>query len=493
MNKQVKYYLILIVILLISNLKAQFTFNNYYSSGKLSGANHVQVLPNNSYLCTGYFKDSLTSQQGIEFRKLDQTGSTIIRKRYQVGTEDFATYLNNKYVIEHSNTRFFVSGATYTGTLMTVLFVAVNPLTLDTIFCKKYIDGNEFYFAHTFKINQNEIWLVGNKFNSVTSLPNRPVIFKYDTLGNLLSIKEFTNYTNYDCLAIDYDAANGRLYFAGNNFNVNPMGYNISCIDTSGVIIWNKNITNDDYYYRSIKVIDGELICAGNKITKYVSVHPFHKLTIVKYNVINGNLIDNRLYGISFKNNTFTSICKLPSNQLILSGKYNYNENSNTLKHGGFILKINNNLDSVWMRLYTNFPDIIEETFFDIKQTADNGFIACGAPIYAPTPQSQSWVVKTDSLGIAPGAITVNLNEQKLNEFNTSVYPNPFKTSIQVNTNTSLKLNLRVIDVLGKLQYAQNLSQATTKIDLYFLPSGIYFISFLNEQGQSKTIKLIKQ
>ena len=493
MSKHVKYYLILIVILLISNLKAQFTFNNYYSSGKLSGANHVQVLPNNSYLCTGYFKDSLTSQQGIEFRKLDQTGSTIIRKRYQVGTEDFATYLNNKYVIEHSNTRFFVSGATYTGTLMTVLFVAVNPLTLDTIFCKKYIDGNEFYFAHTFKINQNEIWLVGNKFNSVTSLPNRPVIFKYDTLGNLLSIKEFTNYTNYDCLAIDYDAANGRLYFAGNNFNVNPMGYNISCIDTSGVIIWNKNITNDDYYFRSIKVIDGELICAGNKKVSNILTNGEHKMTFCKYNKLNGNLIQTKSFGVMFNQNSFSCFQKLADNSIIFGGYYAIPPLSTGYRHDGILFKVNSNGDSLWMRRFDNFTGNVGEFFFDIKQTADNGFIACGAPIYAPTPQSQSWVVKTDSLGIAPGAITVNLNEQELKEFNTSVYPNPFKTSIQVNTNTSLKLNLRVIDILGKLQHAQNLSQVNTKIDLEFLPPGIYFISFLNEQGQSKTIKLVKE
>lgn len=122
-------YCTLLITLLLSQLKAQFTFNNYYQSGKLSGVNHVQVLANNSYLCTGYFKDSLTSQQGIEFRKLNQSGSTLIRKRYQVGVEDIATYLNNRYVIEHSDTRFFVSGATYTGTLMTAMFIAVNPIT----------------------------------------------------------------------------------------------------------------------------------------------------------------------------------------------------------------------------------------------------------------------------------------------------------------------------------------------------------------------------
>lgn len=321
----------------------------------------------------------------------------------------------------------------------------------------------------------------------------RPVIFKYDTLGNLLATKEFTNYTNYDCLAIDYDAGNGRLYFAGNNFNVNPAGYNVSCIDTSGAIIWNKNITSDDYYFKSIKVIGGELICAGNKITKYVSVHPFHKLALIKYNVNNGNLINGRLYGISFKSNIINAIYQLPNNQLMLTGKYNNDENSNTLKHGGFIFKVKNNLDSVWMRLYMNFTGIIGETFFDIKQTSDNGFIACGAPIYAPTPQSQSWVVKTDSLGIAPGAITVNLNEQELQEFNTSVYPNPFKTGLQVKSNTVLKLNLRINDVFGKLQHIQNLSEGGTKIDLEFLPPGIYFVSISNEQGQSKTIKLVKE
>ena len=155
--------------------------------------------------------------------------------------------------------------------------------------------------------------------------------------------------------------------------------------------------------------------------------------------------------------------------------------------------KIKNNLDSVWMRLYMNFSGIIGENFYDIKQTPDNGFIACGAPIYAPTPQSQSWVVKTDSIGMAPGAITVNLNEQELPQFSTTIYPNPFKTSIQVEANNALNITLRISDVFGKLQHTQNLSEANTTVNLAFLPHGIYFVSFSNERGQSKTIKLVKE
>lgn len=480
--------------MLLTNLKAQFTFNNYYQSGNLSGVCHVQILPDNTYICSGYFKDSLTSQQGVEFRRLDQTGSTIIRKRYKVGAEDIATYLNNRYFTEHGNSRFFASGATYTGTLMTVLFMAISPTTLDTLFCKRYIDGNEYYLAHTFKIKPNEIWLVGNKFNSTTNLPMRPVIFKYDTLGNLLAVKEFTNYLNRDCLSILYNHTNSTFIMAGSNFNNSPSNFEIACIDTTGIVQWTNNVGGDQLWVKGMMLSGNDLFTCGSIVPAFPG--NTNILELRKFNTNNGTQIFKKNYGkISF-GNTFYAMNPTTDGNIILTGNYTSTYYSSvTGRHDALIMKVKLNGDSLWARTFNMFPNTSSnaETFFDIKQTPDNGFIACGAPIYVPTPQSQSWVVKTDSLGMAPGAITVNLNEQELPQFSTTIYPNPFKTSIQVEANNALNITLRISDVFGKLQHTQNLKETNTKIDLELLPPGIYFVSFSNEQGQSKTIKLVKE
>lgn len=479
-------------VLLLTNLRAQFTFNNYYQSGSLSLAVHTQTLIGNEFLVSGYFKDSLTGQQGIEFRKISQNGNTLLRKRYFNGIEDIGTFFHNGIVLENAGPKFYFTSGTITGTNNSVYVAAINKSSLDTLWTKVYFNSvYNYYMNSIFRVKPNEIWLVGTRGNATSILT--PIAMKCDTLGNLLAVKEFTNYTNYDCLAIDYDAVNARLYFAGNNFNVNPSGYNVACLDTTGTIVWNKNITTDNYYFRTIKAIGGELICAGNKKVSNILTNGENKMTFCKYNLLTGNLILSKSFGVSFYQNSFSCFQKLIDNSIVFGGYYAMPPLSTGYRHDGILFKVNSNGDSLWMRRFDNFSGNIGELFFDIKQTPDNGFIACGAPIYAPTPQSQSWVVKTDSLGMAPGAITVNLNEQELPQFSTTIYPNPFKTSIQVEANNALNVTLRISDVFGKLQHTQNLSEANTTVNLAFLPHGIYFVSFSNERGQSKTIKLVKE
>ena len=493
MKIKYKYLLPFFGVLLFTISKGQNTFNNYYQSGKLSMANHIQVLPSNNYIFTAYFKDSITSQQGVEYRKLNDEGNTLLRKRYFNGTEGIGSFFRNCIVSELNVNSFIFTSGTNKGSDNTVYIAAIDKNTLDTLWTKNYgLIGNNYYMNSIYKVKPNEIWLIGTRASTIDVL--RPIILKFDTLGNFLSSKEFLTYTNYDCLSIDFDIVNAKIYFAGNNFNTSPSGYNIACLDTSGNVLWNKNIVNDDLYFFNIKAIGNELICVGNKKVSNITTNGEHKVAYCKYKVTNGDLIQHKSYAGHFHQNSFSSFIKLSDNSMVFSGYYGVPPLTTGYKHDGLIFKVNQLGDSLWMRTFDNFTGYTGECFFDIKQTNDGGFIMCGAPLFAPTPQSQTWVVKTDSLGLAPGAITVGYNaDDKINatNFDVLVYPNPFNKVFNVKSNANLNTEVVIKTIEGKLILQQTLNDFNTTINLNDYAQGIYFATFKTKAKQ-KTIKLIK-
>lgn len=76
----------------------------------------------------------------------------------------------------------------------------------------------------------------------------------------------------------------------------------------------------------------------------------------------------------------------------------------------------------------------------------------------------------------------------------TSIYPNPFNTIININSEAIIK-KASVVDLLGKtvLIVHENSEEGINELNLTELSNGMYFISLEGEQNQKKTIKLIKK
>lgn len=77
-----------------------------------------------------------------------------------------------------------------------------------------------------------------------------------------------------------------------------------------------------------------------------------------------------------------------------------------------------------------------------------------------------------------------------------SVFPNPMKEAltIEINSNESYeKLNVSLIDALGKQVFIEKIGENRTQINTSQLDRGFYFLIILNEKGKNlKAIKLIK-
>lgn len=76
----------------------------------------------------------------------------------------------------------------------------------------------------------------------------------------------------------------------------------------------------------------------------------------------------------------------------------------------------------------------------------------------------------------------------------TSIYPNPFNTSVNIISKAIIK-NASVIDVLGKivLNFEDASAEGIKELNLSQLSKGMYFVSLTGDNNQKKTVKLIKK
>ena len=90
-----------------------------------------------------------------------------------------------------------------------------------------------------------------------------------------------------------------------------------------------------------------------------------------------------------------------------------------------------------------------------------------------------------------PGFDVTNINESQIVESNLKVYPSP--TSNYLNLEGPKEdYSLQILDIQGQLFHELKNINGNQKIDVSFLPSGLYLINLKNNKG-NKTIRIIKQ
>lgn len=110
--------------------------------------------------------------------------------------------------------------------------------------------------------------------------------------------------------------------------------------------------------------------------------------------------------------------------------------------------------------------------------------------LYWSTGASTPWGSWTFIHG-NPGIDVTNVNELQIVESNLKVYPSP--TSNYLNLEGPKEdYSLQILNIQGKLFHERKNINGNQKIDVSFLPSGLYFINLKNNKG-NKTIRFIKQ
>lgn len=129
-----------------------------------------------------------------------------------------------------------------------------------------------------------------------------------------------------------------------------------------------------------------------------------------------------------------------------------------------------------------------------LKITPDESF---GGIFYVDfTVTDAEGSASTRSLGIKVGDRATGVGTmQDAKGFATRVYPNPATEHIYISTQTAGETDVRIMNAYGHNVLTQTLNAVTnvpSKLDVSFLPKGIYFLN-IQQEGSGETVKFVKK
>ena len=505
-----KNILIIALIVFISNfIKAQdTTFNKYLYPFHEATSIRNLIKFNNSYIAF-VGQTSSNYRQNYGLIKLNNSGEIIDSSFF---------YINNKY-----KGTFTVYGHGFTLTRDTNLLACGDILdtngsdngflikfdnNLDTIWTKEY------YHPDTIAALQNPdkvhmkltdiketldggYIIVGNYNKDCIGNVNRTFLIKTDSNG------EIENYYGNDFGSRSYDIEltkdSGYVYLVS---HINS--YSLIKANKYGETEWKYSLADNKVYApaNEITFLNDSIIIIG---TQYVyNDNSITQLDIGMFNINSRNMIWRNYYELFFTFRNLTLAQSLNINiakdsNIIVSGS-SWIEGPNSFRAA--ILKLNQNGDSLWSRYYShnnNDSDNVELQLNDLIICDDGGFLFGGFASVEGTGFANSWLVKTDSMGITNAAFTIGVKENTLviKKIKPLLYPNPVTDNFNLRFREIPTENyqLSIYSSSGTLVKQKQLSAFGNEyiVNVQELKSGVYFVRLESGRAIVYSGKFIKQ
>lgn len=272
-------------------------------------------------------------------------------------------------------------------------------------------------------------------------------------------------------------------------------------VNQTGAIIWQRN-WGSTYLEPNAHLnasSDGHCVIAAamSYADDYMLTRPY----IAKLDSMDGAILWEHEYGGIAGSTGFFTVKECTNTDLIAAGV-----DYSVAYQRGLLLRTTTDGDSLWMRTYYYQDTAITEgtgRFWDVIQTDDGGFIACGWALgqaggNTPPGYSQdTWVVKVDSMGcIVPGCDATGVTELITNLADVlSLWPVPLSPSrgeavlnvsihLPSNFKTEGPLMLTVTSPDGKLVKQQRVatSSVTEEVVVSGLAAGGYSLHLSDGQ-----------
>ena len=261
----------------------------------------------------------------------------------------------------------------------------------------------------------------------------------------------------------------------------------------------------------SVHMIASDLALKDNYV---IAVSPFrynntdnpydmkYGLDIVKIDEATGQIIWNKQYRTfdSFHCVTLHQAMEVvltDNDDIVIAGSViDQYINGQYYSNRGILFRLNSQGDSLWCRLYDVRRDQDMSQFNDVVITDDGGFLAAG--FFKPYDHSYAvggLLVKTDSMGMAPNTLTLNIQYYlEKQSKNIKVYPNTAENTITFDAGKIASFKevlLTIYDSKGQKLSQLHLNSAVSKIDIKKYKSGVYFYR-LQSNGKEYTGKFMK-
>lgn len=333
--------------------------------------------------------------------------------------------------------------------------------------------------------------------------------------GRIYSIHELSNgdIILTGTQAFDYDAVVLRL-------------------DSLGNLIWQHTFQSppedeyDDLWAQSVLLNDSTVMMSyGCGFGDEYPPQPeegssVRNLHLVKFNVNNQQIIwENEfpeIYGVWHYPN---DILQTPDNSFAIVGNLRHSPlfwpiDSLFYSYSfSYIAKLDEAGDLLWNRRYKYSQDTTsyssdQNLLFDIENTPDGGFVACGyVTDFDVNPEISAWVIKVDEFGcLEPGCQNVAVDEIRLDmQGAMTVYPNPVRSNCTIRLDLShsklhsitASTTLIVTDPNGR--QIQNMTippmglQYQLDINMSGMASGLYQAHWLDRKALLDSVQIVKE
>jgi hypothetical protein len=515
-----RYFIIILLFLNSINLIAQNYFNErfefYYPQGADGALNAMDI--EDGYILNGATGDSLNPfWRRLGMVKFNKSGELIWQKSwgdtvslwYYAARGSFIKHMDAYYTV--GSKRSFYDDYSHSETVL----IKYNQ-NFDTIWTstygKKHYPYDSSYIARNFAGIENGFVIVGTLVIQTDSsgfyIPTSEIAFRNNE-AILTSNVDYYYYHEPYLLIMDslgdveyeYSYPDSGFYFHGNSIvQTSDGGYAIGAykhiIGNYGIAIGDPIILKTDSlgnkewelnlggpYPDGTAILcrseDGHIIA----VSRYDLDSVYHDKYLSKVQLTKvdneGYIIWNKFLGDKELWSRPTNLRIDSSGGYIISGKTADNYYPDEPFDMGFILRTNDEGDSLWYRKYAVLWDKSSSNYlYDAIPTSDGGFLGAGycLPAGQDTGTKDAWIIKVDSLGCtSPTDCWVGEKEIVWVTSETGnqikIYPNPAQTwfgvEIGKNKESDRSSTVEVFDLFGRLTEMVEIPKGQNIIRLY--------------------------
>jgi hypothetical protein len=490
----IRTFSLIICLLLLTQAHAQNKVNKFFLDTFGTSRNlGVVTTDSESYIIAAGFLHNSPYQNSSMYKVDVQNQISWLfnyKKQNVIILEDY-----NSINFNSDSTGFSLCGGQSNGTG----YIWIRSLEGDSILFKEIKDTSYIYgIDYVYQFPDKSYWVGGKR----STIPNDntytyPMLLKLDSAGNELWRQVYT-YSNYASITkiVKY---NENKYLLG-CFDA-PIHYltNVLCVDTLGNILWNKNYgpagavengTPTDFIVKK----DGDILISAWSCKNLPDSSGSINYCQSKIYTIDslGTLKSTKTIGDYSPSLAITAMKLDADSNLFISFEkgvpYNHLQ--------GAIMKLDKNLDSIWMRSYTYYDcKKCNNDFFDMTLTADSGIVAVGVTQYYTSDSvgyERAWYVKTDWTGCELENCTLSIAPKSENTSGINIFPNPANDKLQVSSDEIVKQCL-FYDISGKVIMTIDSFQGSKNIDVSNMSDGLYLlkVKFVNGEERSKKINIL--
>ena len=467
-----KKIIIIVLLSFITNLGlAQISFNKIYTFPYCyrNFTSNIFVKAN-QYFIIGEIIDSASVVDSPMILIVDSLGDVINKKVFKLDTNMiYRTYWTSIDPI-FNGSNWLISGNYGTASSTEEVFLINIDSNLNIKWNSHIISELTPYIIPfvTKQLEDNNYISAG--FMEVSPYFRRSFVIKADSIGN----KEWLKYYDFNqgksslIYQMAYNSDSTSYIFSGitapiENNDLSD-GFIIST-DTSGNVRWKQSYHKS--WYDSQLLIKNDPSCdtvviglQTYALGNYDAANPYYigngDVRILKIHADNGNVIWEKNLNICKEKIMPARLLVQQNGDIVVCGYFSDYNGSDS----AWAAKINKSGDLVWIKAY-NYTAVNGgiQHFADVKETNDGGYVFNGTvSVFESSGNQACWVVKTDSMGNAPGSAFIEVGINETNAYTVDVkqlkvYPNPAKFFFSVEydlSDSELTLILKITDISGK-------------------------------------------